>query len=711
MPREHGNSFGDEGENFRGPKTNKRKESLRDTGALSSQMEVDAAFEKYGLKEPRKKIEEPKTVEQIESETKLPKTVLFPAELSSKDGGSSLTKALAYDVLARVVYAPEGTKIKLKIGRRDIEVDLSDMGLRIFKNDRDGKIFDQLARHFWKDVTTHRSGKNTQYSDADGELAMEFMVRAGVTNDIDKHGRNVFRRNKVNFVEKGGIAEGQFTMDSGKINGVLVRIEETVKENKKYWRVTTVADHHGEGSDAAPSTSGEIYRGLVGLGLLEKKTASDRAVDFLDAVDNGQLPVEIKKGEGRKIFQEQYAKSFYGLERFLNGRSILRFFEDNEGKKRGEAKPTPLTPLSNEQRKRFDFKGFYYSKKAQKDDKLKEVDKQKYIDGVTNKLQEEVDLSIAAIDDLISRGCVLETEKYGRILVDIGGTVPLTGKAARFFDFDGYVGWKPEDNFFQVSTNERMNFDLSEGITVRKLKMGRSGEPLKIELKEIIEKLMDGGGRVGKEMEQYWQNLEGEKVSVDTKPTEENLEQEKELIWYDGIGKDLEMATEPINTKAKPDAIEKQKEEKKAARDRLVKVVDIRSLNENEKAMVHHAGKILRGGKAGGSNNPWPTEGEARDFLKTRLGVGESKKENDIPEFIGVKNDQLLRLRKVANIDELRRIDELIDKLPTDQARKNYAIIFKAAIDCLEDEEKRGTTQGRWGAIYVPLLIGLGVKV
>ncbi len=435
---------------------------------------------------------------------------------SSSESGSSLERALAFDVLARVLALPEGTVLKLEIpvikeGERVVETQDIELNLEAFREDKDGEIFKALARHFWQDLAAHgieqaskevgQQPKMLQYSDADGELCLRFMREAGIKSP------------GIEYVKKGDHATGKVTVDSGGKNGIFVELNWVGNPGEERWVVTTRVDHHGEGDDASPSAAEIIYKALVGLGLLESKVSYEKAVEFLNATDSGNIPGVLSKEEMPNYFKNKFAKSLYGLQEFLTGEDIITVFKMN-GK--------PLEELSPKQKEAIKTKGFTKAKEGET-----KIDKR------IAQVQEKVNKSITAIEKLIAEGCVLETEKYGRILVDIGGTVPLTARAARLMGFDGYINWKPEDKFFMVVADNKIDFDLKDGIKVRNMWIKKDGAGLEIGLGDIVKEMKGEKGRLGKGLETY--------LGV-TAATEETKAKER-LVWYDEILEDLDKIT------------------------------------------------------------------------------------------------------------------------------------------------------------------------
>jgi hypothetical protein len=112
---------------------------------------------------------------------------------------------------------------------------------------------------------------------------------------------------------------------------------------------------------------------------------------------------------------------------------------------------------------------------------------------------------------------VIESSKYGKMLVDLGGTVPLTGKAARFLDYEGYLNWKQKNNFFMVTGDTDLDLELGDGVRVRNMWIKKDGLPIKIGLRDIVNEQVKDGGRVGVGVLEYME--ENEKNEI---PKEQN---------------------------------------------------------------------------------------------------------------------------------------------------------------------------------------------
>ncbi len=651
---------------------------------------------------------------------------VYLESLSSNDSGSSMERALAYDVVARVLTAPEGSVLKLIVRQRDKEGKLIlkegkptykeqdiKLDLEAFADDEHGEVFNALSRHFWQGLATHGTERTTatgkifkKYSDADGELAVELMKAAGIDTK------------NVTFVNKGEFAEGKVSVDTGgKRGGISVVVEPYMDQGIEKWRVTTIVDHHPEGEESA---SKMVYKSLIGLGLLEKTKGASEAVAFLNAIDNGKIPGNIPKDKMFDFFKNQYASTLYGIEGFLKGSGILKFF-------RSKNHHDPLIPLDIGQKEDIDLKDSYG-----KEDKVTKVDK------IIARIQENVDNSIEAIRRLEAQGSVLKSDKYGKILVDIGGKVPLTGKAARMLGYDGYLSWKPEEKFFLLVTDLDNDIELNDGIKVRNLLMKRGGEDLKIGLVDIVGELIKEGGSVEKGLDDYLHNIplpdvltEEERASI---KNEEDTEKES-LKWYKGIENDL-MRVSFLRKHLIKEEKEKYVEALNRLKDNNPKFPEISEIADTEGSLNRQKLRaaweyLTRPEVSGDAKYFWKTKEEAMTFLSS-IGIASGPVESGIVEPVqeptpvggattaepvtatepvietpkSVKLEFLNVLEGRMDVVDLNKIKELMPKL-SEQHRK----MFEFILVLLKDEVKRSKETEFWNKTAVPILTDLGVQM
>ncbi|EKD53294.1 MAG: hypothetical protein ACD_61C00079G0004 [uncultured bacterium] len=561
-------------------------------------LEVQAQVEENGGQEIVNNNAETRSIVQLEQ-----------MGFSSNEAGSILERAMAFDVLARVLTSPEGSTLELEIpvmkgGERAIEKQRIELNLDVFRDDKDGETFKALARHFWKDLATHgieqaskevgQPPRMLQYSDADGELCLRFMREAGIKSP------------GVEFVKKGEHAVGKVTVDSGGKNGIFVELNQVGSPGEEKWVVTTRIDHHGEGDDASQSAAEIVYKALVGLGLLEGKAAYEKAVDFLNAIDSGKIPGTITRDEMPNFFRNKFAQSLYGLQEFLTGEDIITFFKMG-GK--------PLEVLIDKQKKAIRTKGF---------SKVKEGETK--VDKWIKKVQEKVDRSVAAIEKLVADGCVLETEKYGRVLVDIGGTVPLTARAAKLMGFEGYINWKPEDMFFMVVADNKIDFEFKDGIRVRNMLIKKDGTELKIGLGDIVKEMTGEKGRVGEGVKNYIEGPKQKEEKGEIVETEKEAEKTKNLVWYEGILDDLKIASF-LDKHLSREELNRSKEVMKRLRS---KFPNFPLLSQNEgtegddiRQRLRAAYEYLKGGQVSPiAREIWGTREQAITFLNS-IGIGD----------------------------------------------------------------------------------------
>ncbi len=95
-----------------------------------------------------------------------------------------------------------------------------------------------------------------------------------------------------------------------------------------------------------------------------------------------------------------------------------------------------------------------------------------------------------------TQGLVIDSKDYGRVVVDIGGTVKTAGDAAKAHGAGMFIKWMPETkSFFLSSYNRPLNHKFKQGVKVREtmwIKPRTDEAPLSIKLEDVLNEVTDG---------------------------------------------------------------------------------------------------------------------------------------------------------------------------------------------------------------------------
>ena len=339
------------------------------------------------------------------------------------------------------------------------------------------KAFRELARLAITELATHGmtergpDGKMTlkTYSDTDGDACIYLCKLAGIV--AKKNKKMGTEATKITYVDKGQGKEGAMVMDTSGREGVQFDAETE----------TLYIDHHGDESPTGTSTAGYLYdtlwrAGLIDLDNVFEAAALEGAIEFVSAVDNGEYPGM----HNPKAFL-QSSKTMLGLSPYLNFTEIVDFFKKYRD---------PLEVLTDRQINEWN--------RGSGESILSRAEKR----------QERVENSINAIISLKAAEFDVESDKLGRILVDIGKQVPMGRDAAFGMGFDTYLMWNPDDDSFFVQSKKPLNVRFDQGFVVReKMWMKpRDGVALKITLKEVLEMLTGGEVKARGKLAEYLEN-------------------------------------------------------------------------------------------------------------------------------------------------------------------------------------------------------------
>lgn len=365
--------------------------------------------------------------------------------------------------------------------------------------------FKEKTRQLWKDLVMHGKIKYNEEKkefvfiesgDLDVKCCLGLLKQAGINTDY------------IEYVAQGKSVRGKINIDTGNKEGVIVEDDGTA-----------FFDHHDPNSPRDVSASLRIYETMVKMGMIEEDEAMDRMLKFIDEVENGVY----KNLDG---YYDNSWKTLRGLVNFANYPNLVKFFSKNDN-------PDPYRELSVKELKEY---GLYFKQKT-------DGGKEKII---TEIVEENVKKDYKTLDNLRKEGFVIDSEKYGKIVVDLGGTIKGNFFASRAFGANAYINWNPEQKSFFLSTEKEMDEEFPQGIKVRGtmlIKPRGNEEPLKMtledvleimvgkeKLKEILEEKDEDGNRKHEKLIDFFENefQESKKWRAEIEGEEEKKRKEEE---------------------------------------------------------------------------------------------------------------------------------------------------------------------------------------
>ncbi len=304
------------------------------------------------------------------------------------------------------------------------------------------KKFVEKTRELWKEFAVHgvmgmdkRTKEKTilNFTDLDGKCSIALLKMAGInTNDIK-------------YVAPSSSIEGRINLDTGDKQGLVV------EDGGK----TAFLDHHADESGDLSSATKITYEVLTSLGLLKKEKYLDNMVEFITQVDNSSFPNKAEH------FVDS-AKTILGLQRFIDPKHLLDFFK---------AGKSPVEILTDN-----DLRAMALTIRSKEQQGI-------------------VDASDVRLREMRRDGQVVNSDRYGEIVVDIGKTIPAGFDAVTASGCGAYIIWNPRENNFFISTAEPLTDKFSQGRKVREkmwIKPLHDKTPLTTKLTEILNKMTDG---------------------------------------------------------------------------------------------------------------------------------------------------------------------------------------------------------------------------
>ncbi len=340
----------------------------------------------------------------------------------------------------------EEPELKNKTSRDAAEITIarvSDYSELAADTEQEGdKQFIKKTRELWREFAVHGitrvDAKTKQttilpFTDLDGKSSMLMLKLAGI--DVKD----------VKYVAPSSSVEGRINLDTGDKEGLV--IEDGGK--------TAFMDHHAPESGSDSSATKVAYETLIKLGLLKREEHLDKLVEFVTQVDTGSYP------RTKEDFKNSYL-TVLGLQRFIDPSDLVDYFKDGRS-------PTKLLSLVGLQRM-----GLVGRSKEQK---------------------KIVDSSLARLAEMDKDGMVVDSDRYGRIVIDLGKTVGAGFDAARGYGCGAYVIWNPKEQNFFINTAGPLNEEFPQGRKVREnmwIKPLHDKTPLTVKLSDVLNAMTDG---------------------------------------------------------------------------------------------------------------------------------------------------------------------------------------------------------------------------
>jgi len=293
------------------------------------------------------------------------------------------------------------------------------------------------------------------FSDSDGNMCMYLCRLAGL------------KTAKIEYVNKGGTMAGALVADTSPREEGEGGVEGVKFDPLKH---ILYIDHHGDSSPSGSSASEYVYDVFFGAGLVEPTMELEGAIEFVRAADNGFFLEDNPYYQGFHKEFLNFHKTMAGLSRFLRPEEIVAFFREFRD---------PLKVLSSSDMAKW-----------------QRAEGATSIEDRSEQMRTDANVSLREMVVLMSKGFVLESDDYGKILVDPGKKVKMGSQAAFGMGFDVYVAWNPAEKSYVIQSREKtLNITLPQGIEVRGrmlLKPMNDGEELKMSLSYLLSKLMGG---------------------------------------------------------------------------------------------------------------------------------------------------------------------------------------------------------------------------
>ncbi len=333
-------------------------------------------------------------------------------------------------------------------------------------------IFSPETSKLWKRFVTH----GIQALDLEGKLSL--------INETDLDGKGCrylmqaagFNMDNLEYAKQDDTTKNGFYFDMGEEDGVVL------KDGGR----RVFIDHHSKKSGKNSSTAKFTYRLLEAGHKLKGEKYLDTLVNFITEVDNKSYILN------ERTFRSS-PRTVFGLQRNIDFPKLIEIFK---------AGIKPGQELTREELKKFG---------------LEEASKKKEI---------TVNKSVEQINEMEKGGFLVDSERFGKIAVDVRRHVPDGFDAVRAFGCQTYLIWGDKtQSFFVTSSKERLDGEkFGQGFGVRGYMWikPRNDEPLKVRLEDVLEILTDDKFKPTGDLKKY---LETGKLKEDIK------REKKEVSW------------------------------------------------------------------------------------------------------------------------------------------------------------------------------------
>lgn len=269
-----------------------------------------------------------------------------------------------------------------------------------------------------------------------------------------------FDISKIEFIKKGKNVPGGLHIDVGGKDGVVLDnadkgseywLSEEFKKNKQPRAL--YFDHHGKNSLDGNSATKMAYEFLVKDKFLKPSRGLRSLIEFVNHEDNKTFPNEAK-------LWHKSDRMILGLFRKMSFEQLLDFFEQG-----GKA-----------------------------DQLLSDAELEKF--GLLEASAEHralIERSDEALKKYQQEGNIIDSPRYGKIVVDIGHKIPGGFNAVKAYGAGLYINWSPRSNsFFISSINKPLAETFGQGFSVREkmwIHPREDNQPISISLKSVLKKL------------------------------------------------------------------------------------------------------------------------------------------------------------------------------------------------------------------------------
>ena len=321
-------------------------------------------------------------------------------------------------------------------------------------------------------------------TDLDCKAALCLLDMAGVDTE------------KVKYIAPGEIKKRSINIDTGNKEGLYILEDGTI-----------IIDHHGEESENNTSATEKVFKILTSLGVLKDFNSLKNLVSFVNNVDNFKYPESYFKN----YFTDSW-KTLYGLSKMLDKNELRKFFEYRNGETGKYF--DPKEPMDDELMKKI---GLIRKIKDRKEGKEKEIDK-------SASHKEKVLYSKKQLESMAKEGFIIDSERYGKICLNIDGRVKCGKDAAKAFGCNTILNWNTNNNNFFISSldGKKLEDNFEDGLNIRgTMWINPIDKERNIKLAEILNKMTDGKFEPSDKVSDFLEKEDENKSILEDLPQEE----------------------------------------------------------------------------------------------------------------------------------------------------------------------------------------------